>query len=201
MVGHVSSRSEFLVHSVSLSRSSLRSAGLALIAERGLSAVSIDDIARHVDCSPAEVLAEFPTAQDVVTTNDFFDAKVEYFRGSDPQLSCSRAWLVALDERAAEISAEEWAIEAERQRLFGVESANIDNLLAGLAQATAALAEAVIVRTGADAGSPGVRAFAGTIIGLQFVMPSGAFPDAPSWTAAHAAVLDAIGPGLDRLLH
>jgi AcrR family transcriptional regulator len=188
------------VQGASISRSSIRSEALALIAERGLTAVSIDDIAARVGITPAGVLAEFPTVQQVVSANDFFAMKVESFIACDQELTCSGAWLVALDERAASVTAEQWSVETERQRIFGVESAALDNVLAGIGQGMAALTEAVVARTGAAPHALGVRTFVGTVIGLQLAMPSGAYPDAKSWTNDHAAVIDAIGPGLDRLL-
>jgi len=182
-------------------RETIRSAAFPLFAQQGIAQTTNAQIASAAGLTEPQVLDEFAAPVQIALVNDHYPRILELFVSDNPELSPSAAWIVALDEAISGMDAVAWQNETERQRIverdpavapFGVEIGT---------QAVQMTVDAVAKRTGLSADSPKVASFAGALIGSIAGLPSGNFPDAASWVAAHAATNEAVGASLDKLLH
>ncbi len=173
---------------------------MPLIRDRGLAAVGFADVAAALDVREEDVAALFESPREILTENDYFARLVTAFRESSHDLSCSGAWVVAIDELAASMSVEEWTTEAERNALFAREEHNVGGLVTEIIGIIMGLSSAVAERSGAPATSTEVSVFVGTVLGTMLSMPTAFYTDSASWVEAHAVAIDALGPSLDRML-
>ncbi len=135
-------------------RTALHEAALRLVAERGLDAVSVDDIAERADVSPR-------------TFFNYFSGKDDAVLGLDPDASPQQvaAFLARPQEETpvqalravARAQAEEMATDTElwplRLRVIDTTPALLGRLAAAFGEGERALAEAIAERTGTRAGA------------------------------------------------
>jgi AcrR family transcriptional regulator len=135
-------------------RLALHQAALKLVAERGLDGVSVDDIAARADVSPRTFFNYFPSKDDAVLGFDTTTAGdlAERF-AARPAEEPAPAALRAVQVEQAEAMAEEpeglWPL---RLTVIEAEPVLIARLSAVFGASERALAEAIAVRTGTDAG-------------------------------------------------
>lgn len=181
-------------------RHAVRLAALPLISERGFENVDFSDVARACGLTEADLSTMFSDTRQIVTQNDYFAVIVKSFRESPSELSCAAAWVVAIDEIAETMTAEEWAAERLRNELYAREDEVIGGIVNELMGIILELNAAVAERCGISAQSTPVAVFSGTVIGTMMTMPLGLYPDRCSWVEAHAVAIETLGPSLDRLL-
>ena len=181
-------------------RHAVRLAALPLFSERGYLGVSFSDVANSAGLSEAELSTLFSSTREIITANDYFAVIVNAFRESSSDLSCAAAWVVAIDEIAETMSAEEWATERLRNELYAREDDVIGGIVNELMGIIGGLNLAVAERCGIAADSTPVSVFTGTVIGTMMSMPLGFYPDSCTWVKAHAVAIEALGPSLDRML-
>ena len=181
-------------------RHAVRLAALPLISERGFQNVTFADVADTSGLSEGELSTLFDSTRAIITENDYFDVIVSAFRESPAELSCAAAWVVAIDEIAETMTAEEWATERLRNEIYAGEDDVIGGIVHELMGIIADLNSAVAERCGIDPASTPAAVFTGTVVGTMMSMPLGFHPDSCSWVRAHAVAIEALGPSLDRML-
>jgi AcrR family transcriptional regulator len=134
-------------------RMALHQAALQLVAERGLDAVSIDDIADRADVSPRTFFNYFPTKFDAVVGLDPTAAQqlVDAFSGRPAHESPVEALRAVQQERAAEM-AEEPELWPLRMQVIDAHPVLVQHLIAGFGESERMLAEAIARRTGTRVG-------------------------------------------------
>lgn len=181
-------------------RHAVRLAALPLISERGFANVSFAEAAEASGLSEAELYELYDSTRAIVTENDYFTVIVKTFRECPSDLSCAAAWVVAIDEIAATMTAEEWATERLRNEIYAREDNVIGGIVHELMGIIAGLNNAVAERCGIAPTSTPAAVFTGTVVGTMMSMPLGFYPDAAAWVEAHAVAIEALGPSLDRIL-
>jgi hypothetical protein len=181
-------------------RHAVRRAVLPLISERGFQNVSFADAAGASGLTEAELSALFGRTREIVTANDYFEVIVTAFRESSSELSCTAAWVIAIDEIAATMSAKEWATERLRNEVYAREDEVIGGIVKELWVNITGLNHAVAERCGVPVDSTPVAVFTGTVIGTMLSMPIGYSTDSYAWVEAHAVAIEALGPSLDQML-
>lgn len=179
-------------------RHEIRRSALKLFDERGFDTVTLDDVAAAVSRSVASVEREFSTTRDIVVHNDYFDTIVDCFENCPPELSCAGAWVVAIDEIANSMSAEEWETELRRTRIFFRDERHIGGVSEMIASFLFGLKHAVAERANLPVESAEVVIFSGAIYGMMLSIPI--TEDRCEWVKAHAIAIESLGPALDHML-
>ncbi len=172
----------------------------ALVRERGYTNVTFADAAEASGLSEGELSERFDSIREIVTANDYFAVIVKAFRESPSDLTCAAAWVVAIDEIGATMSAEEWSTERLRNEVYAREDEVIGGIVKELWGHIGGLNVAVAERCGVAADATPVAVFTGTVLGTMLSMPLGYYPDSRAWVAAHAVAIEALGPSLDQML-
>jgi AcrR family transcriptional regulator len=132
-------------------RRALHRAALELVAERGLDAVSVDDIAARADVSPRTFFNYFSTKDDAVigTVPTARDDLVQGLLDRPAAESPVQALRAVAGGLVAEIleDAELWPL---RLRVVDAHPVLVARLMAGFAEAESVVSAAVAARTGAD---------------------------------------------------
>jgi AcrR family transcriptional regulator len=130
-------------------RHALHEAALRLVAERGLDAVSVDDIAERADVSPRTFFNYFPSKVDAVVGLDPAAPQelFEAFTSRPPTESPVEAIRAVHQERATEMAAdpELWPL---RMQVIDAHPVLVHRLIAGFGESERVLAEAIAERTG-----------------------------------------------------
>ncbi len=131
-------------------RLALHEAALQLVAERGLDAVSVDDVAARADVSPRTFFNYFPTKDDAVLGLDPDDAgRLTAGLAALPAEESPLAALRAVQlEQAAAMAAEPEGLWPLRLRVIEAHPVLLTRLHAVFGRSERALAEAVAARTG-----------------------------------------------------
>jgi AcrR family transcriptional regulator len=134
-------------------RAALHEAALRLVAEHGLDAVSVDDIAERADVSPRTFFNYFATKVDAVVGLD--PAAPQELAGAFLARPRSESPVEALRaiqrERAAEM-AEEIELWRLRMQVIDAHPVLVHRLIAGFGESERVLAEAIAERTGTRVG-------------------------------------------------
>ncbi len=134
-------------------RFALHQAALQLVSEHGLDGVSVDDIAARAEVSPRTFFNYFPSKDDAVIGFDTTRASdlAERFTARPSGETALAALRAVQVEQATELSAEPEGLWPLRLRVMAAEPVLIARLHGVLGASERALAEAIAVRTGADA--------------------------------------------------
>lgn len=134
-------------------RQALHRAALELVAQRGLDAVSVDDVAERAEVSPRTFFNYFPSKVDAVVGMDPADAQrvadaVRERPGDESPVEALRA---VGRERAAAMAAEPdvWPL---RMQVIDSHPVLVQRLMSGFGESERALADAVAERTGTVVG-------------------------------------------------
>jgi AcrR family transcriptional regulator len=135
-------------------RLALHQAALELVAERGLDAVSVDDIAARADVSPRTFFNYFPSKDDAVLGLDPATPQrlAEAFSGRPESESPMQALHAVLLERAAKM-AEEPELWPLRIQVIESHPVLLARLMADFAESERALSAAIAERTGTQVGA------------------------------------------------
>jgi AcrR family transcriptional regulator len=123
--------------------------------------------------SPSTFFRYFPTKEDVVLTDDFDPLIMAAIRAQPAETPVLEAVLLGIRQGFEQLTADEWASEQRRQRLF----LEVPELQARQLQQTVAavdlLADVIAERLGVPAGDDEARALAGALVGvaLMFLRP------------------------------
>jgi AcrR family transcriptional regulator len=135
-------------------RLALHEAALRLVAERGLEAVSVDDIADRADVSPRTFFNYFASKIDAVVGLDPAAPRqlVEAFTTRPTSETPVEAIRAVHRERAAEMAAEPelWPL---RMQVIDAHPELVQRLIAGFGESERLLADAIAERTGTRVGS------------------------------------------------
>jgi AcrR family transcriptional regulator len=146
-------------------RAAIREHGMRLFKEQGYAETTVDQIAEAAEVSASTFFRYFPTKEAVVLTDDFDPLVIEAFRAQPPELSPVDALRGALRAGFAEIDADAWQRERERQELiFSVpelRTAAFDEYLRSYELITKLIAE----RIGRDPDDLTLRTFCGALMG------------------------------------
>jgi AcrR family transcriptional regulator len=134
-------------------RLALHEAALRLVAERGLDAVSVDDIAARADVSPRTFFNYFPSKDDAVVGLDPTAPRqlAEQFTARPADESPVAALRALHREMAAEM-AEDPELWPLRMKVIDGHPALMARLIAGFGESERVLAEAIAERTGTRSG-------------------------------------------------
>jgi AcrR family transcriptional regulator len=134
-------------------RHALHEAALRLVAERGLDAVSVDDIAERADVSPRTFFNYFPSKVDAVVGLDPAAPQelFEAFTSRPVTESPIEAMRAVHQQRAAEM-AEDLELWPLRMQVIDTHPVLVHRLIAGFGESERVLAEAIAERTGTRVG-------------------------------------------------
>lgn len=135
-------------------RQALHLAALQLVAERGLDAVSVDDIAERAEVSPRTFFNYFPSKVDAVVGLDPttpFQVSSD-FSARPATESPVQALRAVQRARAQEMAEEEEELWPLRMTVIDAHPSLVQRLIAAFGEAEAALAEAVAERTATRVG-------------------------------------------------
>ena len=135
-------------------RAALHEAALRLVAERGLDAVSVDDIAVRADVSPRTFFNYFSSKDDAVVGLDPAAPQhlAEQFAGRPADESPVTALRAVHQDMATEM-AEDRELWPLRMQVIDAHPVLISRLIAGFGESERLLAEAIAARTGARVGA------------------------------------------------
>jgi AcrR family transcriptional regulator len=169
-------------------REAIQEHALALFAERGYDATTVDAIAAAAEVSPSTFFRYFPTKEDVVLHDRYDPLLLGAFDAQPPELGVIAALRATMQEVLGSLPAEE--VERERQRATLILS--VPELRARsldqLASTMAAFASEIAQRAGRDAEDPAVRNMTGALIGVSLAALLGAAADPAS---SYLELLDA----------
>jgi len=135
-------------------REAIQEHALALFAERGYDATTVDAIAAAAEVSPSTFFRYFPTKEDVVLHDRYDPLLLGAFDAQPPELGVIAALRATMQEVLGSLPAEE--VERERQRATLILS--VPELRARsldqLASTMAAFASEIAQRAGRDAEDP-----------------------------------------------
>jgi len=146
-------------------RAAIREHAMRLFEEQGYAATTVDQIAEAADVSPSTFFRYFPTKEDVVLTDDYDPAMIAAVKALPPEVGPIEAIRRGFRAIFDHVSAEDWAQEQRRQRLFLTVPELRARALHQLTESIDLLADAVSDRAGLPAGDFGARVLAGAVIG------------------------------------
>jgi AcrR family transcriptional regulator len=147
-------------------RSEIRAHALRLFREQGFAATTVDQIAAAAEVSQSTFFRYFPTKEDVVLQDDTDPLMIEAFRSQPPELSPIAALRESIRSVYAEVSAEDRAIERERQALIVSVPELRARMLDEFMQVVGVVAAVVAERTGRAPDDIAVTTLAGAVIGV-----------------------------------
>ena len=138
---------------------------LQLFLEQGYAETTVEQIAAAAEVSPSTFFRYFPTKEETVLT-DLMDAPTMALVVAAPaELSLVRALEYGVEQSFAQMSDEQIRLEFTRNALIRSVPELQKGALAEITRPMELLIEAVAVRSGRPAGDPGVRVFAGAVVG------------------------------------
>lgn len=147
-------------------RAAIQEHALRLFRDQGYAETTVQEIAAAAEVSPATFFRYFPTKEDTIVFDRLDPVMIELFRAQPPELDPTEALRAAIRQSMDTISAEEWELESERQRLVmhapELRVRMLDQLYAGIDLLATLAAE----RTGRPPTDFAVRAWAGGIVGV-----------------------------------
>ena len=169
-------------------REAIQEHALALFAQRGYGATTVDAIAAAAEVSPSTFFRYFPTKEDVVLHDRYDPLLLGAFHAQPPELDVIAALRATMREVLGSLPPAE--VERERQRATLIVS--VPELRARsldqLASTMAAFATEIAQRAGRSANDPAVRNMTGALIGVSRAALRGAAADPAS---SYLELLDA----------
>ncbi len=169
-------------------REAIQERALALFAQRGYGATTVDAIAAAAEVSPSTFFRYFPTKEDVVLHDRYDPLLLGAFHAQPPKLRVIAALRATMREVLGSLSQTE--VERERQRATLIISVpelrarSLDQLVSTMA----AFASEIAQRAGRAADDPAVRNMTGALIGVSLAALLGAAADPAS---SYLELLDA----------
>jgi AcrR family transcriptional regulator len=147
-------------------RAAIQQQALRLFGEQGYQATTVEQIAAAAEVSPSTFFRYFPTKEDVVLYDVLDPAALAAFRAQPAELRPIQALRGAMRQVFAGLSAEELALQRERDRLIRSVPELRARMLDEFARNLQQIAELVAERVGRRADEPAVRTLAGAVIGV-----------------------------------
>jgi AcrR family transcriptional regulator len=147
-------------------RAAIQEHALRLFRDQGYQATTVEQIAEAAEISPSTFFRYFPTKEDVVLYDVLDPPALAAFRAQPAELSPIQALRGAMRAVFAELPAEEWEVQRERNRLIRSVPELRAKMLDEFARNLDMLAELVAERVGRRADEPAVRTLAGAVIGV-----------------------------------
>ncbi len=138
---------------------------LRLFHEQGYAATTVEQIAAAAEVSPSTFFRYFPTKEDVVLHDSLDPVMIKAFEEQPAELSPIQALRVAMREVYAGLTAEEMALEREREKLIRSVPELRARMLDDLTATIDMVAEVGAKRMGRAADDFAVRVFAGAFVG------------------------------------
>jgi len=147
-------------------RAAIQEHALRLFRDQGYAETTVQEIAAAAEVSPATFFRYFPTKEDTIVLDRLDPLMIELFRGQPPELGPTEALRAAIRQSVDTLTADEWELESERQRLVmhapELRVRMLDQLYAGIDLLATLAAE----RTGHAPDDFAVRAWAGAVVGV-----------------------------------
>lgn len=147
-------------------RDAIQQHALKLFDANGYAETTTEQIAEAAEVSPSTFFRYFPTKEDTVLYDRVDSLLIESFLDQPEAHSALRALRCALRETFGQMSVEEAAVEASRQRLFYNVPALRSRLMERLVDTMSLVSDAVATRVGVDRNDPRVRVFTGATFGV-----------------------------------
>ncbi|TCC27141.1 TetR family transcriptional regulator [Kribbella speibonae] len=147
-------------------RAAIQEHALRLFRDQGYAETTVQEIAAAAEVSPATFFRYFPTKEDTVVLDRLDPVMIEMFRGQPPELHPTEALRAAIRQSMDALTAEEWELESERQRLVMNAPELRVRMLDQLYEGIELLATLAAERTGRPTDDFAVRAWAGAVVGV-----------------------------------
>ncbi|MGV1010310.1 MAG: TetR family transcriptional regulator [Dermatophilaceae bacterium] len=162
---------------------------LRLFQEQGYAETTVEQIAEAAEVSPSTFFRYFPTKEETVLT-EFLDSEAFRLMVQAPaQMSPLEALRNAVERTFGSMSEEDLRLELTRNQLINNVPELRRGMLAELTRPMGMLAEAVALRLGRDPEDPGIRMYAGAVVGAITSMTA-----SPAFQAPRTGDADAIEP-------
>ena len=147
-------------------RAAIQEHALRLFRDQGYAETTVQEIAAAAEVSPATFFRYFPTKEDTVVLDRLDPVMIELFRGQPPELHPTEALRAAIRQGMDALTAEEWELESERQRLVMNAPELRVRMLDQLYEGIELLATLAAERTNRPTDDFAVRAWAGAVVGV-----------------------------------
>ncbi len=147
-------------------RAAIQEHALRLFRDQGYAETTVQEIAAAAEISPATFFRYFPTKEDTIVLDRLDPVMIDLFRGQPPELHPTDALRIAMRQSLDGLTADEWALESERQRLVMHAPELRVRMLDQLYEGIDLLATLAAERTGRPADDFAVRAWAGAVVGV-----------------------------------
>ncbi|TDO45159.1 TetR family transcriptional regulator [Kribbella sp. VKM Ac-2571] len=147
-------------------RAAIQEHALRLFRDQGYAETTVQEIAAAAEVSPATFFRYFPTKEDTVVLDRLDPVMIELFRGQPPELHPTEALRAAIRQSMDALTAEEWELESERQRLVMNAPELRVRMLDQMYEGIELLATLAAERTGRRPDDFAVRAWAGAVVGV-----------------------------------
>jgi AcrR family transcriptional regulator len=147
-------------------KAALQQHALRLFGERGYQATTVEQIAEAAEVSPTTFFRYFPTKEDVVLYDVLDPPAIAAFKAQPAELSPIQALRGAMRQLFTQLSAEELAVQRQRDRLIRSVPELRARMLDEFARNIQLLAEVLAERMGRHPDDLAVRTLAGALIGV-----------------------------------
>jgi AcrR family transcriptional regulator len=147
-------------------KAALQQHALRLFGERGYQATTVEQIAEAAEVSPTTFFRYFPTKEDVVLYDVLDPPAIAAFKAQPAELSPIQALRGTMRQVFGQLSAEEVAVQRERDRLIRSVPELRARMLDEFARNIQLLAEVLAERMGRRPDDLAVRTLAGALIGV-----------------------------------
>src|SRR4051794_9108575 len=146
-------------------RAAIQEHALRLFSQQGYAETTIEQIADAAEVSQSTFFRYFPTKEDVVLHDELDPRLIASLREQPPELGPISAIRAAMRDVFSQLTPEQLASEAERQRLVSAVPELRSRMLEVYVSGLALLVEPLAERLGKPADDIAVRTLAGAVIG------------------------------------
>ncbi|TCC01736.1 TetR family transcriptional regulator [Kribbella soli] len=147
-------------------RAAIQEHALRLFRDQGYAETTVQEIAAAAEVSPATFFRYFATKEDTIVLDRLDPVMIELFRAQPPELHPTDALRAAIRQSLDALTAEEWELESQRQRLVMHAPELRVRMLDQLYEGIDLLASLAAERTGRAGDDFAVRAWAGAVVGV-----------------------------------